>query len=224
MTSTTIPASLAAAPVTETADELSFTIAIDDGPVTPDYDGASRGWRACLILDPEDRTVSLYRCIGSGTPVNVWHNRALTASINIAASGEAVAEILREHASAVEAIFDSYEGSEWDGHNHVGSWATDDQQMPTYTADLASLEAALEDAPTYWSAGDWLEGDWSGSKRELRKALAAGQTADEVAAAWVASGRSDGALLDHDDVAKQIARMVKEIEEEDADDEGDDEN
>jgi len=188
-----------------------LTVSIQDGPLTPDFDGRNRGWRACLLLDPEDRTVSVFACIGSGTPEPVWHRRALTVSVNQAASGEHVAALVEANAALVQQIFDRYEGSHWDGNNTVGTW--DEGDDGDLDALVQHLEAALEQAPTYWAAGDWLSGDWGGCRREVAQALADGRDLDQLAAEWVAGGARDGALLTRRDVRAQIDQMVEEVRE-----------
>lgn len=206
---------------TEETNGSDIAIRIDDGPLTPDFDGRSRGWKAILVLDPEDRDVTVFTCIGSGTPMSVWHNRALGVAVNEAAAGESVRAILEDHRNQIDAIFATYQGTRWDGSAHVGQWSTDESNVPEYALLLEALELALESASAYWSAGDWLGGDWSGCKRELANAMAeAGDdedrdaVLDRVAAQWVEEGKSNDALLDLADVRRQIDRMVEQLDKE----------
>lgn len=213
------------APETTTS---TVDIRIDDGPVTPDADGRNRGWSAALWLDPEDRDVTVWRGIGNGVPAHVWHNRSMHVAIHAGASGESVRAICEAHRATIAAIFDSYEGAEWDGSNHVGSWETDDDGEPLYVPLVAKLEAALAEAKTYWPAGDWLSGAWEEGKHEVAEAIdgldgdAREAALDEVAEAWVAQGKSDGVTVDLADVRRQIDRMVEQLAKT-AEDDGDDE-
>lgn len=193
-------------------------VTIDDGPLTPDTTG-TRGWRACLVLDPEERTVYAFTAIGSGTPMNVWHNRALAISVNALTSGEHLRELLEgDEAQALLAdLCDQYEGEEWDGHNNVGCWTCDEETgLPEHTDAVAALEAMIEDVPSYWNAADWISGAYSECKREVRAAIlsardeAAEEAAlDELADEWI---DADGdAILDRADVRKQIDAMVEDL-------------
>jgi hypothetical protein len=195
-------------------------VAIDDGPVTPDADGRNRGWRASLVLDPAERRVTLFTCIGSGVPADVWHNRALAIAVDTSASGEAVRAILEgDDAQAILAdLCDMYEGDTWDGHNHVGSWPCDETGMADYVGPLASLEAMIAEAPCYQSAADWCSPAWSECKREVEAAIlgAKDAAAEEAALAalvdkWATDARDNGALIDANDLRKQLDAMAEEL-------------
>lgn len=212
----------------ETSEDFEpIEIAIEDGPVTPDFDGRSRGWRASIVIDPEDREVTLYTCIGSGVPMSVWHGLQMQIGIDIAASGESVRELLEsdEGQSLLNDLIDCYQGSRWDGSNTVGSWGRDEDGFLTCDGVTEKLSQLLEQAETYWSASDWLACDWSGCKSEVAKIIMSA-TSDEAeekalgehAEMLVDTGRSDGSLLDIDDVGEQIELLVSEVEQDDEDD------
>lgn len=216
-------------PATETTPAAvePVTIRIDAGPVTPDFDGRSRGWQAVLILDPDDRDVTLHAGIGAGTPGNVWHGLALSLSINTAASGEALTEILEsdEAQALLAAICDSYEGTRWDGHNTVGVWAKDEDGEPLYATDIAVLSDMLKEAANYWAAGDWFAGAWHEVRAEVRAAILASATeeAERLALAalvsnYVTGAAADNALLDESDVAECVADLAAQATDEDEDD------
>lgn len=203
------------------------TIAIDDGPLTADSDGRNRGWRASLVLNPETRTVYPFTCVGSGTPANVWHNLALSLSVSAVASGKHLREMLEgdEAQAILAAIIDTYEGESWDGHNNVGRWSCDENGLPDYTCDVATLEAMIEAVPTFWSASDYLSPAWSECKREVEEAIlgandeAAEKAAiDALIAEWASSGATNGALVDEGDLRACVDRMVTELTEGDAED------
>lgn len=219
---------LTAIETTETAAPV--TIAIGEGPVTPDHDGRSRGWRCSLVINPETRTVTLDAGIGSGTPMNVWHNRALSLSLNVAADGEAVTELLEgeEAQELLAAICDSYEGTRWDGHNNVGCWAADedDATMPAHVHWTTRLEAMLEDVSCYGSASDWLGGAWSECRDEVAKVIAGAATdkaeaeaIDSLIERWIDDARSNASLLlSESDVRRSVESMIEQLTEEDDDD------
>lgn len=203
---------------TETFAPVAVTI--DDGPLTPDTTG-TRGWRACIVVNPETRTVTISAIIGSGTPANVWHNRALALSVGALASGKHLRDLLEgDDAQALLAdLCDQYEGTRWDGHNNVGTWACDDETgLPDYTVPVATLEQMIEGVPSYWSAADWISGAYSECKREVEKAILSAKDESAEAAAldalaneWIAA---DGdAILDRADVRKQIDAIVDDLAE-----------
>jgi hypothetical protein len=204
------------------------TVAIDDGPVTPDADGRSRGWRATVIVSPTERRASLFTAIGSGVPADVWHNRVLSLAVNTAASGEAVRAILEDDAAqAILAdLCDQYEGDRWDGHNHVGRWPCDEGGTPDYLPLIMRLEAMIAEAPCYSSAADWCSPAWSECKREVEAAILGAKDADAEEAAltalvdkWATDARDNGALIDAADLRKQVDAMAEELAGDLADDE-----
>jgi hypothetical protein len=87
-------------------------------------------WRYGLYLDPEARRIGHWEMYGSGTPERVWHGRAVIADLPFGAVGESVEEIVRsdELRDLVAALFALYEGSEWNGSNHIGRWQRDDDE------------------------------------------------------------------------------------------------
>lgn len=200
----------ATATETTTETEPTFTIRLDDGPITP-LDGRD-DWRVCLVLDPEDEDVITSTSVGTVmTPMNVHHRRATTVRVPVRASGEAVRRVLLEQAALVEELFDLYEGTEWNGSNKIGQWSDDERAEEL----RLQLEQALEGVPTYWLAEDWLGGDLTGVRVELRKAIEAGTDLDELAEEWVATGRSDGVLLEQKNVRREIDRLVRQLREDD---------
>jgi len=193
-------------------------IKISNGPLTPDTTG-TRGWSASLVLDPEERTVYAFTTIGSGTPMNVWHNRALALSVGALASGKHLRDLLEgDEAQAILAdLCDQYKGTEWDGRNNVGIWPCDeDTGLPDYTVPVATLEQMIEGVPSYWSAADWLSPAWSECKRDVEDAILSSKdeaaedaALDALADKWIEA--DSDAILDHDDVRKCIDIMVEEI-------------
>jgi len=206
-------------------------IDIDDGPVTPDHDGRGRGWQAILILDPEAREVTVHAAIGGAVPAPLWHGRWLSVSLKAAASGEHLRDLLKgeEAMGILNDIFDCYEGSRWDGHNHVGVWKcevhdeTEHGTVKTWPhhAMTEALQRMVEDVPCFWSAADWLEPAWSECKREVQKIIEKtdeGPDRDDAISVlvdeWITDASTNDALIDADDLRKQIGAMVQELAEE----------
>lgn len=209
-------------------------IDIQDGPVTPDFDGGSRGWQARLILDPESREVTVYAAIGGAVSAPLWHGRWLSVSLSAAASGEHLRELLNgeEAMGLLHDIFDCYRGCRWDGHNNVGEWEyevhdeTEHGTVKTWPhhAMVESLQRLVEDVPRFWSAADWLEPAWSECKREVQKVIEKteeGSGREDALKAlvdeWVTDAHANDALIDESDLLKVVETMVKDLQDEDGD-------
>lgn len=196
-----------AAETTETETAFApIKVDIDDGQVGPDCSGA----RACLLLDPEGRDVTVWYGVGPGCPEAVWHRRMLTVALNPKAEGENVRAIVEAHLDTVAAIFDLYEGQAWDGSNHVGTWGGDENGVGL---DLltSELEEALAEAATYWDASEWLAPAWYEVKAAVREALVAGRGLDDLAAEWARDGANDGALVHAADIRSNFDKAAEEL-------------
>lgn len=230
MTDSTIPAvaSIPAAAATEPAPPPPVEIALEDGPATP---AATSGddWQASIVIDSEDRRVTLFRKLGPGWPVRVFNSIDLALSIPATVSLSHLRELLEgEQAQAcLIRIVDSFEGCSWTGHATQGDWATDDEGSPVYAEELTSLGDLIEQAglPCYSSAGQWLEPCWSEVREQVRKALylapetaQEGAALDRLAAQLVKEGEDAGALVEVSDVRRQLQSMAEALDSNDDDD------
>lgn len=207
-------------------DKIIVNINIEDGPVTPDFDGRSRGWQASIIIDPEDMEVTLYTCIGSTTPGNVWNGLALEVPVKNSAAGESLREILLsdEAQALLSMICDNYEGQEFDGHNMVGKWARTESPDGEFLehlhhGDLDHLARIIdEQVKCYWSASDWLDGAWTECLRDVAHVLDTtdGKDREEAIASlvneWTKEASANDALLDEADVRVLVDRMVEQVQ------------
>jgi hypothetical protein len=208
-----------------TTETTSSTVA----PIT--YSGfqgraarARLGESARIILDPEDRSVSVYRAIGNGVPERVWHNRALILSITSAnAELGSVEGALREQEELIAQIFSIYGGTRWDGNNHVGIWpkpAAQYDQSPADTLVEAISEAINAEGATkhYWDAGDWLSPAKPDVMAGLRSALREREDGDleqaiaEYAREEISDADAD-VILDEDEVVAELTRWAEDDEE-----------
>jgi len=207
---------------TSIEDAGSVVVNIGDGPVTPDFDGKSRGWAARLILDPEDRTVTLHATVGGGIPASVWHGRACALSIPADAAGESVRSILESEVAQehLRAIFAAYAGAEWDGGNKVGVWNREDPEDPksrgAHIRNLEELEALLEEVHRYQDAASWIGGETATVCAEARAAVAGlkGEAAEAalrtLACGIAAEAETSGTILDVGEVQDFLASLLEE--------------
>lgn len=175
------------------------------------------GESASLVFSPEDRSVTLFRRIGSGTPMGVWHGRARTLCLQPSMRLEDVEAYLKEgHLDEIEDLFALYEGKEWDGHNHIGSWSDADKACEILDSIDQSLHRS-DNIGRYWEASDYLAGGKAGVMHALASLLREGKSLDEAIEARVevevdqASG--NGVILDEDEVRKALQAWSDNCEE-----------
>lgn len=196
----------------------------DMGPITIKLGSgrAARAWlgeHAYAILDPESRSVWLFRDIGgSGTPTRVWHRRARMLSIPASAELDSVADVLADMADDIESVFALYEGVVWDGHNHVGVWRgdVDDSVAEKVMEDLGDAMRG-ENVSCYWDADAYLGCDKRGVVAELREALSAanGDLKEAIAirvSMEIDNAASGGCLLAEGEVREVLTRWAAETD------------
>lgn len=174
----------------------------------------NRGERASVILDPETRTASVYKSIGSGCPERVWHHRARMFGIDEALSLEDVENVLDSNADLIRELFDLYEGKEWNGQNHVGSWSNSER--------VEEIDGLLSDAcrdervRRYWSAGDWFSPAKGEMMDRVLAKLAARSDRDLAMAISDVLDEEElgveGAIVDEDEAADQLMEWAREDE------------
>lgn len=187
------------------------------GDSDDDYDtkcSENGDWRHRLYVDPETRRVSLHARYGSGTPMPVWHGRAVELRVPSNAVGSAIRAVVEsdECLGLLGALCDLYEGSHWDGSNHVGAWQHGDDEYDRPRQDIEEqIERLFDDVPTYWDVGDFMAPVWQQSEAdEVRARLAAGETLEDVAYDIETDAESNGAHLHHDDMIKTLEALLAE--------------
>lgn len=165
------------------------------------------GEHAAVLICPEDRSVSVYRAIGSGVPALVWHRRAQLVAVSPDASLEAVEEALRSN-GLVEQIVALYDGKEWDGSNHVGRWGGADGEL---LALLDELQQELRDLPRYVDADEWLapvSSDLAEYVAErVRKGARPADAIADVASDEAGAASGEGAIVDEEEAREAVARF-----------------
>lgn len=162
------------------------------------------GYRHYLVVNPEQRSVSLFYCYGAGTPESVWHRRCTTIDLPVGVYADSVVECLRAHTDELDEIADLYEGTEWNGSNHVGHWS--DTERRDQIAE--TIEHALSELPRRHDEKEWLWGDIREALRSAGKALTEGLTIEQWAQAE-ADEHEHEAILEPDALATVLIDAVK---------------
>lgn len=118
-------------------------------------DPAHVGFNFYLYLDPEEREVSTWSHVGAGMPQPVFDRRALMFELP-ECHGEDLLAWVEENRDGLAAEMDGYQGSEWDGHNWRGRWASDPDE---YSEPGGWIASALEKLPTVWPVEEWFHAD-----------------------------------------------------------------
>lgn len=157
--------------------------------------------------------VDAWASVGAGCPMPAWHNRWLPLGT---LPQEIVPESLREQLQGQERelleIAGHYQGSEWNGSNHVGLWSDGD----LLGARVDALDLSCE---CYWTPADWYEPTtWP----EILDGLREAGSVEDFARIEVANADGD-ATLDADDVARYVTDRIRtRIEELDGTEDDDD--
>jgi hypothetical protein len=174
-----------------------------------DTGAATSGYTASLYLIPAEEhdgkipAVTVHRGYGNtGTPEPAWHHRwTRIYGYGPAVSGDSLLEALTDLSDELIELAETYQGSQWDGHNHVGSWEITDGP------DELSIQSHPRwgEVATYWDAGDYLATDTHGVIQETLQY-------DTIAAAvdtMIADADAD-VLLDETDLVEAITDLLRE--------------
>lgn len=166
------------------------------------------GEHAAVLICPEDRSVAVYRAIGSGVPVLVWNRRAVLVAIPASACLEDVETALRG-TDLVDRITGLYRGTAWDGHNNIGRWSGADGELVALEEELREILADDRTVRHYVDAGEWLSpvsADLAEDVAEcVRKGARPADAIDAVASAVVLDASGEGAIVDEQEARAAIA-------------------
>lgn len=175
-------------------------VVADDPPITIKLNAWGDNGR--VYLDPEDRTVEAHCWVGTPTtPMAAYHGRMM-ALVDIEKDHveESITEWLESQRDTIAVIADGYQGSEWDGSNHSGTWTDEAHELAqqlSYDYEQAVTDGVIDQ---YWDAGTWLGGDWEAAMSELLEH----DTVAEAAAYITDTALADGAHLDVDEVESEL--------------------
>ena len=176
----------------------------------------TRGWNTYVVFEAEESDDGSYHvytwdCIGSGTPGLVWHGRAKMFGIPCNSWGPDVGAKIEHLAEdgTIDALIDSYEGAEWDGHNMRGHWTNENSP---YDSDADSrIEREFSDVATVVDPADFL-GD---TASEIRRDLENGMTPEEILSnmdptdGYVSCG--DELMCDEDEMMTWLIQEAEEM-------------
>lgn len=182
----------------------------NDYEARPDSDN----WRTEVVLDPNDRTVSIYAWFGNGQTMASFHGREICighlSRANVADMSDLVEFLESEDTQATLAlIIDGY-SERWDGSNTRGRLTEDAHSLREDLCDRVS--DIMAELPTHWSADEWfgsvdVVADMRRDGAESIEEYAAEQT-----------HLCDPGVLDEDDVITYLREKLEEAADEGEDD------
>lgn len=126
-----------------------------------------------LYLDPEDREVYTFCCIGSGEPEAAFNHRHI--SIGGLPGGfvpSTVENFLTLRIDDLNAIADAYEGTYWDGNNHVGRWTEEGIELSNSLSreiqDTKDIYVYADPADCFYDLEDDEKRAWAAQDHEER--------------------------------------------------------
>lgn len=175
-----------------TADEL------DSGGWAP-----NSGVKLRVYLDPRGDVpvVRAEQGINIGIPFAAHHKRLWQLfALGQDVVGASVLDFLRSHEAAIIALADCYEGTEWDGSNHIGQWSADACDPFPCGVDPSAFA-------NYWRAEDWLYDSNDLDGTETNSEL------DAKAVDLVTEAEREGAFVRLDDVRDVLEEWRDEARE-----------
>ena len=177
-----------------------------------------------LIIDPEMRTVASHD-LSYGTPTSIRHKTKVWVEVPGEASQASILEVLNGSIKDLDQIASKFNGAEWNGSNHDGSWSDGIEEL------LEEFAQLFHDLPVHYKASEYFEsveiGQIMASGVDVKVAankergqdgtiLDEGDVRDHFV--WIAEQRieeleSDIEDLSHEEDSQEIEEMVQEVAE-----------
>jgi len=176
-----------------------------DAIANEDFSGK---WQTDIYFDPERSIVWTFLNTGNSVPSDAWHGidkhilKVLPGAI-----ASSVHRYLLDNEDIILSILEGYEGQEWDGSNHKGSWTEDSMDQ------LALLHQEPTEIGFYWDAGEW----FSPIERDLKESWKAGKTADAIIDEQGCGDDVDG-MCDRGEAIEWLQSKIEEWAEESEED------
>jgi hypothetical protein len=156
-------------------------------------------------LDPENKVIESYTVIGAGIPAPAYHG--IWVEIFSAPAGaipeSVVANLLRIEDRLIYDCESNFQGTEWDGHNHIGVW----RNKPDYSVRQFEIGC-------FWDSCDWFEPVLQDLQDKWRKGMNASQIIDSEDLGNIYDG-----MVDRDEAVKWLEEQIKDWEEEEDEEE-----
>jgi len=153
-----------------------------------------------FYLDPESEQIQWYTRTGAGIPAPAYHGiwvRLFQAPPN-AIPKSIVQNLLRIEKQLIYDCEKNFQGTEWDGHNHIGVW----KDKPDYS--MFRFEIA-----TIWDPEDW----FGPVLQDLKEKWESGMNATQIIDSEDLGDTVDG-MVDRDQAIEWLEDKIQEWQEE----------
>jgi len=141
--------------------------------------------------------------VGAGWPMDYHlHQTVRVLSVPQDAIPTSVRDAVTGIAGQLESLCDTYLGTQWNGHNHVGQWSDDAVEIRQYIEDHWDPEIDCTMDPD-----DWFGDDWDQLARDVQSGLTPEQIVD-------ASDHTDGhgnQMINRDNAVRYIRDHLDEL-------------
>ncbi|TQV62730.1 MAG: hypothetical protein FNT15_05840, partial [Sulfurovum sp.] len=127
-------------------------------PLYEKYSGQFNEQPAYVEMDEDGNVCADYSGeIGNAEPMSVWNGRTLQWSVDAAANGDSLADLL-ESAKVKSLLERVYQGHDvhWDGSNHVGRLNDDAEEASNALDEIFSPASGEYSVMEVWGAQDWI--------------------------------------------------------------------
>lgn len=168
-------------------------------------------WKTDIYLDPESKKLYSFTATG-GIPMDAYHKidrRILTVSPTAIASS--VERYLIEIEDELESLIEGYQGSDWNGSNHIGSWSEDALLILEKIAETQIDSISHHSIAHYWDADEW----FSPITSDLKSAWQEGKTAEQIIDEQGCGTDDADGMCDRDEAVSWLETKIAEwVEEE----------
>lgn len=168
---------------------------------------ATSGARYSLIVDPNDRTICDWSCIGAGTPSDVWHRRAVSFAVPSAVHTPSLRLMVLQNVEIFAELMALYKGKQWDGSNWVGDWG-DLDDMDRMLEVSGQIEGLIADLPCVWDACEYLD------QTHAADLLDYGESVEAISQELVREAKDNDAIVLTSDIHCTVIDMLSDYAEE----------
>jgi len=170
------------------------------------------GWSTCsgskatLYIDPEDKQVYTFGYVGNASwPMKAHHRIHMSiGTVPLSTVPDSLKTWIEAHSDEIEALIAEFQGTKWNGNNHIGQWSDDADQLQE-TLDQAFQEALNQnEIHQYWDAEEWYSGD-PGSVIDAAIEAGSIETAVENE---LDNAQMNGAHLNRDDAEQALRALL----------------